>query len=405
MSAAARPRLSLCMIVRDEAARLPACLDAVGDLADELVVVDTGSRDATRELARARGARVIETTWTGDFAAARNLGLAEARGRWILVLDADEILPVASRERLRALVSAPPDQAYNLVQKNQAGPRTGVGGGGAGVGAGAGAGMAGGSVAHVNVHIVRLFPNDPRVRFERPIHEQVNTSLERAGIRIVDTDIVFDHAGYADPRALVAKTERNRRIIEEALARDPDGDPNLRYFHASTFFDQERYAEAAAGYADCAERCAAARPRLARVAGIKAGQAWFLAGDFAASAAALDAAETAARATSETALAELRGHPLVAHLRAELAIRAGQAPEAERWQEALLAAPDRAYLPPEPLAPLKFKALLFLAEHQAKRGRKDLGLRVLLLAQEVGAGKRDGAADTLAAAYRAAVGR
>lgn len=383
---AARPRLSLCMIVRDEAARLPACLDAVGDLADELVVVDTGSRDATRDLARARGARVIETPWIGDFAAARNLGLAEARGAWILVLDADEILPVASRERLRALVAEPPEQAYNLVQKNQAGPG-GPGG------------------AHVNVHIVRLFPNHPRVRFERPIHEQVNTSLERECIRIVDTDIVFDHAGYADPRSLAAKTERNRRIIEEALARDPEGDPNLRYFHASTFFDQERYAEAAAGYADCAARCAAARPRLARVAGTKAAQAWFLAGDFAACAAALDAAETAARAGSESVLAELRAHPLFAHLRAELASRAGQVPEAERWHEAVLAAPDRAYLPPEPLAPLKFKALLFLAEHWAKRGRKDLGLRVLRLAQEVGAGKRDGAADTLASAYRAAVGR
>src|SRR5690606_39079686 len=121
------------------------------------------------------------------------------------------------------------------------------------------------------------FPNHPDVRFERPIHEQVNTSLERVGIRIIDTDIVFDHAGYADPRNLAAKTERNRRIIEDALARDPEGDPNLRYFHASTFFDQERYAEAAHGYADCARRCGAARPRLARVASIKAAQAWFLA--------------------------------------------------------------------------------------------------------------------------------
>ena len=366
---AASPRLSLGMIVRDEAANLPACLDSVAGLADDIVVVDTGSMDATRDIARARGARVIEAPWTGDFAAARNLALAEAHGEWILVLDADESLPPASRIRIHEMVTAPARSAYNLVQKNR---------------------LAEG--AHVSVHIVRLFPRDARVRFERAIHEQVNTSLERAGIRIVDTDIVFDHSGYSSAPVLAAKTERNRRIIEAELAREPDGDPNLRYFYASTFFDTKRFAEAGREYEECARRSRANRKRLERAATLKAAQAWFLAGEF-------DRARALLPEHIEAGL-----HPLAAHLNAELAIGAGCALEAVKWQESVLGAPDVAYLPPESLTPLKFKAILFLANHWAGRGRKDIGVRLLRLAQEISGGRRDGASAALAASYREAVG-
>ena len=78
----AAPELSVCMIVRDEAEALPATLASLRVPADELVVVDTGSRDATREIARRAGARVLEEPWRDDFAAARNAALTAARGRW-----------------------------------------------------------------------------------------------------------------------------------------------------------------------------------------------------------------------------------------------------------------------------------------------------------------------------------
>jgi Glycosyl transferase family 2 len=362
------PQLSLCMIVRNEAANLPACLDSVAGLADDIVVVDTGSTDATRDIARAHGARVIDAPWTGDFAAARNLALAAALGEWILVLDADELLPHASRIRIRELISAPAHSAYNLVQKNRLVEGT-----------------------HVSVHIVRLFPNDPRVRFERPIHEQVNTSLERACIRIVDTDIVFDHSGYASVTVLAGKTERNRRIIEDALAREPDGDPNLRYYYASTFFDTKQFPAAAREYEECARRSAANRKRLERAATLKAAQAWFLAGEF-------DRARALLPDHIEAGL-----HPLAAHLRAELAVQNGHSLDAVKWQESVLGAPDVAYLPPESLTPLKFKAILFLANHWAGCGRKDIGVKLLRLAQEISIGRRDGASPALAANYREAV--
>ncbi len=91
------PKISLCLITRDEEQMLPACLASVKGVVDEVVVVDTGSTDRTVELARAAGAVVASRPWTG-FADARNAALELATGGWVLVLDADErLLPGAGR--------------------------------------------------------------------------------------------------------------------------------------------------------------------------------------------------------------------------------------------------------------------------------------------------------------------
>lgn len=89
--------ISLCIIVRDEETMLPACLASVAGVVDEIVLVDTGSRDGTLALARAAGARVFEQPWSDDFSAPRNLAIAESRGDWVLVLDADERLTRGAR--------------------------------------------------------------------------------------------------------------------------------------------------------------------------------------------------------------------------------------------------------------------------------------------------------------------
>ena len=88
-------RLSLAMIVRNEAGRLGACLESARGVADEMVVLDTGSTDGTREVAAAHGARVETFPWIDDFAAARNASLGLCTGDWTLVLDADERLDAA----------------------------------------------------------------------------------------------------------------------------------------------------------------------------------------------------------------------------------------------------------------------------------------------------------------------
>src|SRR5205823_5530524 len=85
--------LSLCMIVRNEAAHLGDCLNSIRHHVDEMVVLDTGSTDATCEIARDCGARVYEMEWPDSFAEARNRSIEPARGRWIFWKDADDVTP------------------------------------------------------------------------------------------------------------------------------------------------------------------------------------------------------------------------------------------------------------------------------------------------------------------------
>ncbi len=86
------PRLSLCMIVKNEEALLGQCLESVKSLVDEMIVVDTGSTDRTVDIAKSYGARVYHHPWQGSFSEARNYGLQFASGDWILQMDADEAL-------------------------------------------------------------------------------------------------------------------------------------------------------------------------------------------------------------------------------------------------------------------------------------------------------------------------
>lgn len=86
------PRLSVCMIMKDEAADLADCLATLRPVADEIVIYDTGSTDGSVALARSLGATVIEGEWRNDFGWARNQALAAARGTWVLSIDADERL-------------------------------------------------------------------------------------------------------------------------------------------------------------------------------------------------------------------------------------------------------------------------------------------------------------------------
>jgi hypothetical protein len=105
------PGISVCLIVRDEEALLPAALDSVRTIAAEILVGDTGSQDQTRVLAGGHGARVIDVPWTDDFAAARNAVLDQARHQWILFLDADHRLTAQSAAWLPGHLAGLPEVA------------------------------------------------------------------------------------------------------------------------------------------------------------------------------------------------------------------------------------------------------------------------------------------------------
>ena len=106
-------RISVAMIVRDEEQNLRRCLESVQDLVDEIVVVDTGSVDATVEVATSFGAKVSHFTWVDDFAAARNFALAQAAHPWRLVLDADEW--IVDRDAARTALDAVRQQVPTFV--------------------------------------------------------------------------------------------------------------------------------------------------------------------------------------------------------------------------------------------------------------------------------------------------
>src|SRR5439155_3787216 len=105
-----QPRVSLCMIVRNEEENLPACIKPVAEVVEDMVIVDTGSTDRTKELAAQLGARVFDFPWVDSFAAARNESLKHAKGKWIFWMDADDRIDAANRDKLAALFASLKDE-------------------------------------------------------------------------------------------------------------------------------------------------------------------------------------------------------------------------------------------------------------------------------------------------------
>jgi GT2 family glycosyltransferase/tetratricopeptide (TPR) repeat protein len=195
--------VSLCMIVRNEADHLPDCLRSVAGLFKQTVVVDTGSTDNTREIARQFGAHVVDFPWPDSFGAARNESLRHARGRWILWLDADDRLDEDNRRKLQALLAGLGDERDAYVLKVRSvldGQRT----------------------SFRLLDQVRLFRNLPAVRWDYRIHEQILPAVNRAGGVVRWADVIIDHVGYVDPSARRRKLERNLRLLEMDFAERPE---------------------------------------------------------------------------------------------------------------------------------------------------------------------------------------
>jgi len=228
-------KLTLCMIVRDEEERLGRCLDSVQGLVDEIVVVDTGSKDQTIKVAEERGATIGHFSWCDDFSAARNVSLSLATGDWIMWLDADDILPAECHAPIRRLVEGARNKAYFFVLDDQ-------------------------GYEQVSCLQMRLFPNAPGIQFEMPVHEQVSPSLAKLGIEIAPTDIRVMHTGYTTPEVVEAKKTRYLGIMERWLEAHPE-DYMERSHVALTYYSTDRLEEAVSAYRYIVEdsRCYADR--------------------------------------------------------------------------------------------------------------------------------------------------
>ncbi len=201
------PSISVCMIVKDEEEDLPRLLASIKGLADEVIVVDTGSKDDTVGIAKRFGARVYHFPWCDDFSAARNESLKHATKDFILWLDGDDELESSEHHTIRAHLRKYPAAGVYL--------HTYVEG-------------------QSQALQLRIFPNHREIRFEGKIHEQVIHLLEAKGIPTYTCNATVIHHGYEKTESLVEKLQRNRKILEEELNEHP-GDMNTTFFLARTY--------------------------------------------------------------------------------------------------------------------------------------------------------------------------
>jgi len=215
--------ISATMIVRDEEHFLPACLASIVDLVDEMVVVDTGSRDRTRDIARDFGARLIDFPWIDDFSAARNVAIEHARFDWMLYIDADERARPVDRKLLARDLDAP-DLVTATVEFR---PRTGF--------------------TAYREH--RLIRRDPRIRFHGAMHEtflaDVNRLVDAGAGRIGASRLTLDHVGYDGDQS--HKLDRNLRLLLKQIEAAPRR-PYLRWHLGSVLHDLGRLEEAEASW-------------------------------------------------------------------------------------------------------------------------------------------------------------
>jgi GT2 family glycosyltransferase/glycosyltransferase involved in cell wall biosynthesis/thioredoxin-like negative regulator of GroEL len=203
----AAPRLSVCLITKNEERFLAGCLASVKSLGTQIIVVDTGSTDRTVEIAHEHCAEVHQFAWCDDFSAARNEALKYATGDWILVLDADEELLPEHLETIRQEMQVAGVMAYRLPIIDKGHEQEGCS------------------------YVPRLFRNAPALFFVGRVHEQVFSSVEvrcrEWGLENRLGKAALLHHGYV--QEIVAsrdKIARNLRLLEPAIQELP-GEPNL----------------------------------------------------------------------------------------------------------------------------------------------------------------------------------
>ncbi|MBX5467193.1 MAG: glycosyltransferase [Firmicutes bacterium] len=217
--------IGVALIARNEARFIGGCLESVRTIADEIVVVDTGSEDDTVAIARSHGARVIERPWPRDFGKARNWAVEAVSSPWILMLDADEVLVADDIPVLLEAVQKPSADAYNLRIVSLADQAENLS----------------------EARVTRLFRNDPRIRWEGRVHEQIVPSLYRAGLTLASLDVRLLHYGYLNQvMADRQKLHRNLDLLDQAI-RETGDRATAAYLHwqrAQTLIPLRRPAEA-----------------------------------------------------------------------------------------------------------------------------------------------------------------
>ena len=228
--------ISLCMITKDEEGYIRDCLNSVKDFVDEIIVVDTGSTDKTKEIAAEFGAKMYEIPWGDDFSAARNESLQHATQEWVLCLDADEVLAQKDLVKIKELIGGE-FSGFLMDQRSYTDNHT----------------YSGWTPCDTYAEckakgffiskIVRLFKREG-ASFRNKVHEAVDDSILEKGWKIGDSKIPIHHYGYLKDNVLAGKREKYLRLGLEQIKETPNN-PRPYYEAARIYKNTGRFKEAA----------------------------------------------------------------------------------------------------------------------------------------------------------------
>ncbi len=184
--------ISLCMIVKDEEKFLEKALNSVKSIANEIIIVDTGSKDHTKSIARKFTKKIYNFKWKHDFAAARNFSIKKAKKDWILILDADETISKNDLKKIKKLIGNwnSSIMGYSFVQRTYSNKKSGL------------KWNPSANDAYSESKnfpgwnyrgITRLFKNGKRIKFSHPVHETVVDSIKKINGKIKQTSIPIHH--------------------------------------------------------------------------------------------------------------------------------------------------------------------------------------------------------------------
>jgi glycosyltransferase involved in cell wall biosynthesis len=246
-------KLSVCLITKNEEQVLADCLKSIQPVADEIIVVDTGSTDRTKAVAAAGQAKVFDYPWQDDFAAARNFSLEQAAGPWILVIDADEMVDPLDYEEIRNVVASDGRHGYEMTLRSYfTSPNATV--------------LDRAAVAnrspyqtgkeypyYVDYPGLRLFRKDPRIKFSGRIHESVGPSLTKHGLRLGKSSLVVHHFG----KLLLDREEKKKTLYLELAFKNLQENPNdlkCRYDYGMQLFTAGQFQASAEFFAEMIDK-------------------------------------------------------------------------------------------------------------------------------------------------------
>ncbi|WP_283592928.1 glycosyltransferase family 2 protein [Paraclostridium bifermentans] len=204
--------LSLVMITKNEELKIRRCLESVKDFVNEIIVVDTGSIDKTKDIALEFGAKIFDYEWNNNFSDARNLAIKQSTGDWNLILDSDEFITNLNIDKINNFINSKENtigkiKVINLFKEDN-------------------------EIKKSNAFISRLAPKG--IYFEGSIHEQLDVSLPREVV-----DIEIEHDGYLNTN----KFDRNIYLILNEL-KSNSSDSYLLYQAAKTYYSNNMYMNA-----------------------------------------------------------------------------------------------------------------------------------------------------------------